>query len=94
MQIFQAYYALIVRGRMKPGDSLLVHAGTGGVGQAAIAIALHMGCTVFTTVGSKEKREYLKKTFPQVSPRILTSRVKNTAESLFISKAGILLHSK
>lgn len=62
----QAYYALIVRGQMKPGESLLVHAGTGGVGQAAIAIALHMGCTVYTTVGSKEKREYLKKTFPQV----------------------------
>jgi len=51
---------------MKTGDSLLVHAGTGGVGQAAIAIALHMGVTVFTTVGSKEKREFLKKTFPKV----------------------------
>lgn len=51
---------------MKPGESLLVHAGTGGVGQAAIAIALHMGVTVYTTVGSAEKRAYLKKTFPQV----------------------------
>lgn len=51
---------------MKPGESLLVHAGTGGVGQAAISIALHMGCTVYTTVGSAEKREYLKKNFPQV----------------------------
>jgi len=51
---------------MKPGNSLLVHAGTGGVGQAAIAIALHMGVTVYTTVGSKEKREFLKKTFPKV----------------------------
>lgn len=52
---------------MKAGDSLLVHAGTGGVGQAAISIALHMGVTVYTTVGSQEKRDYLKKTFPQVS---------------------------
>ena len=57
---------MLVRGRMRKGESLLVHAGTGGVGQAAISIALHMGCTVFTTVGSKEKREFLKKTFPQV----------------------------
>ncbi|NEU33077.1 zinc-binding dehydrogenase, partial [bacterium LRH843] len=63
----EAYYALVVRGRMKPGESLLVHAGTGGVGQAAIAIALHMGCTVYTTVGSKEKRDFLKKTFPQLT---------------------------
>lgn len=52
---------------MKKGESLLVHAGTGGVGLAAISIALHMGVTVFTTVGTKEKREFLKKTFPQVS---------------------------
>lgn len=64
-----SYYALVVRGRMKPGESLLVHAGTGGVGQAAIAIALHMGCTVYTTVGSNDKREFLKKTFPQLTDK-------------------------
>ncbi|XP_060839445.1 fatty acid synthase-like isoform X1 [Rhopalosiphum padi] len=64
-----AYYALCVRGRMKPGNSLLVHAGTGGVGQAAIAIALHMGVTVYTTVGSKQKREFLKKTFPKLTDK-------------------------
>ncbi|KAH7948759.1 hypothetical protein HPB49_002004 [Dermacentor silvarum] len=46
-----AYYALLVRGNMRPGESLLVHSGSGGVGQAAISIALSMGCTVFTTVG-------------------------------------------
>ncbi|EEC14426.1 fatty acid synthase, putative [Ixodes scapularis] len=46
-----AYYALIVRGTMRPGEALLVHSGSGGVGQAAISIALSMGCTVFTTVG-------------------------------------------
>lgn len=51
---------------MKKGNSLLVHAGTGGVGLAAISIALNMGVTVYTTVGTKEKREFLKKTFPQV----------------------------
>ncbi|KAK8763325.1 hypothetical protein V5799_034067 [Amblyomma americanum] len=46
-----AYYALLVRGSMRQGESLLVHSGSGGVGQAAISIALSMGCTVFTTVG-------------------------------------------
>ncbi|XP_050423114.1 fatty acid synthase-like isoform X2 [Adelges cooleyi] len=64
-----AYYALCVRGHMKRGDSLLVHAGTGGVGQAAISIALHMGVTVYTTVGSKQKREFLKKTFPKLTDK-------------------------
>jgi fatty acid synthase len=51
---------------MKRGDKVLIHAGTGGVGQAAISIALHYGCTVFTTVGSQPKRDFLKQTFPQV----------------------------
>ncbi|EEC13503.1 fatty acid synthase, putative [Ixodes scapularis] len=46
-----AYYALLVRGAMRPGEALLVHSGSEGVGQAAISIALSMGCTVFTTVG-------------------------------------------
>lgn len=52
---------------MKKGDSLLVHAGTGGVGQASINIALHMGVDVFTTVGSPAKKEFLLKKFPGVS---------------------------
>ena len=46
-----AYYALMVRGRMQPGETVLIHSGSGGVGQAAIAIALSLGCRVFTTVG-------------------------------------------
>ena len=38
-----AYYALVVRGRIRTGDTVLIHSGSGGVGQAAIAIALHKG---------------------------------------------------
>ncbi|KAL1414008.1 hypothetical protein MTO96_030748 [Rhipicephalus appendiculatus] len=64
-----AYYALIVRGAMKPGESVLIHSGSGGVGQAAIAIALSMGCTVFTTVGSQEKKDFLKRRFPELQDR-------------------------
>ncbi|XP_060802513.1 fatty acid synthase-like [Amyelois transitella] len=61
-----AYYALTVRGRMRSGESVLIHAGTGGVGQAAIAIALHAGCEVFTTVGTPDKRAFLRQRFPQL----------------------------
>ena len=60
------YYALVVRGKMKKGESILIHAGSGGVGQAAISVALHHGLIVYTTVSSTEKREFLKKTFPQL----------------------------
>lgn len=64
-----AYYALIMRGNLKKGEKVLIHSGSGGVGQAAIAIALHMGCEVFTSVGSNEKKEFLKKRFSQLTDR-------------------------
>jgi len=59
-----AYYALVVRGKLRPGESVLIHSGSGGVGQAAIAIALSMNCRVYTTVGSSDKKELLKQLFP------------------------------
>lgn len=54
------------RGGVRKGQSILVHAGTGGVGQAAINVALHIGLEIFTTVGTKEKREFIKTEFPLI----------------------------
>ena len=62
-----AFYSLVVRGRIQPGEKVLIHSGSGGVGQAAIAVALHHGCEVFTTVGSKEKKEFLLKRYPSLN---------------------------
>ncbi|XP_035198499.1 fatty acid synthase [Oxyura jamaicensis] len=75
-----AYYALVVRGGMKKGESVLIHSGSGGVGQAAIAIALSMGCRVFTTVGSAEKRQYLQARFPQLDANSFASSRNTTFE--------------
>ncbi|ELT99721.1 hypothetical protein CAPTEDRAFT_89190 [Capitella teleta] len=61
-----AYYALVVRGKIRRGERVLIHSGSGGVGQAAIAIALRHGCEVFTTVGSQKKKQYLKERFPSL----------------------------
>mgnify|MGYP001005791809 CR=1 FL=1 len=55
-----SHYAINELARMEPGESILVHAGTGGVGQAAIQIAKHLGLTIFATAGSPEKRQLLK----------------------------------
>jgi NADPH:quinone reductase-like Zn-dependent oxidoreductase len=62
----QAYYAVEIVGHMKKGESVLIHSGVGGVGQAAINICLHTGCTVYTTVDTEDKRNFVKKQFPQV----------------------------
>ncbi|HKV53703.1 MAG TPA: NADPH:quinone reductase [Candidatus Binataceae bacterium] len=54
---YTAHYALHHRAAVKPGESVLVAAGGGGVGVAAIQLAKLAGARVITTVGSKEKAE-------------------------------------
>ncbi len=55
-----AHYAMHHLARMMPRESILIHGGTGGVGQAAIQIAKKIGLTIFATAGSKEKHQLLK----------------------------------
>lgn len=51
-----ADYALRSLSGLKPGDRVLIHAVTGGVGMAATQIALKAGATVYGTAGSPAKR--------------------------------------
>ena len=55
-----AYYALVYVGRLRKGERVLIHAGAGGVGMAAIQLAQHLGAEVFATAGSEEKRSLLR----------------------------------
>jgi NADPH2:quinone reductase len=50
-----AHLGLFERGRVKAGETVLVHAAAGGVGSAAVQLALAAGATVIATVGSDEK---------------------------------------
>lgn len=42
-------------GRLQPGETLLVHGGSSGIGVAAIQLAVALGHTVFATAGSADK---------------------------------------
>lgn len=55
-----AYYALLRLAQLAPGERVLIHAGAGGVGLAAVQIAQQVGAEIFATAGSDEKREYLR----------------------------------
>ncbi|MDR3636765.1 MAG: beta-ketoacyl synthase N-terminal-like domain-containing protein, partial [Isosphaeraceae bacterium] len=55
-----AAYALEHLARLGPGETVLVHSASGGVGLAAIQIARRAGATVFATAGSPEKRAFLR----------------------------------
>jgi polyketide synthase 5 len=54
-----AYYGLHELAHIKAGDWVLIHSGTGGVGQAAIAIARAAGAEIFATAGSEQRRQLL-----------------------------------
>lgn len=50
-----SFYALYHRGNLQEGDVLLVHAGAGGVGSAAIQLGKAKGAKVIATAGGAEK---------------------------------------
>ncbi len=55
-----AWYGLHDLAGIKAGDKVLIHSATGGVGQAAIAIARHAGAEIFATAGNDAKRQMLR----------------------------------
>lgn len=55
-----AWYGLQDLARLGPGEKVLIHSATGGVGQAALAIARVAGAEIFATAGSEARREILR----------------------------------
>jgi hypothetical protein len=55
-----AYYSLVTQAKLKRGEWVLIHGGAGGVGMAAIQIALARKARVIATAGSRAKRDLLK----------------------------------
>lgn len=61
VQALTAWYALHESGTVRPGDRVLIQAAAGGVGMAAVQLALAAGAVVFGTAGSDWKLEELRK---------------------------------
>ncbi|CAH2211730.1 jg15511 [Pararge aegeria aegeria] len=57
---------LETRSRLYRGNSILVHGGSGALGQAVISIALAYGCDIYTTVSNIKKKQFLLKLFPEL----------------------------
>ncbi|KRT53673.1 zinc-dependent alcohol dehydrogenase family protein [endosymbiont of Ridgeia piscesae] len=58
--LITAWEALFDRGRLAEGQTVLIHAGAGGVGHVAIQLAKSVGARVLTTVSSVEKADFVK----------------------------------
>ena len=54
------YYALKMKGRISKESSILITNASSSIGQAAISVALFMGCQIFAVVSTRECRQYIK----------------------------------
>ena len=57
---FTVWYNVFYKGKIKKGETILIHGGSSGIGTIAIQLAKLHGCKVITTVGNKKKQEFCK----------------------------------
>ncbi|KAH8880112.1 hypothetical protein GQ53DRAFT_891722 [Thozetella sp. PMI_491] len=69
-----AYYCLVDLARLRSDESVLIHAAAGGVGQAAVMLARHVGAEIFATVSTEEKKDILMETYGIPEDHIFSSR--------------------
>ncbi len=81
---FTVYFAFFVTTKVKKGKSILIHSGSGGVGQAAIETAFAYGLEVFTTVSSAEKSNFLLTKFPKLKAENIGNSRDTTFEKMIL----------
>ncbi|KAK1996712.1 beta-ketoacyl synthase domain-containing protein [Colletotrichum falcatum] len=77
-----AYHCIVDVARLRRGESILIHAASGGVGQAAIQLAQKIGAEIFCTVGSNAKRRLLIDTFDIPPDHIFSSRLRTFKQGI------------
>lgn len=77
-----AYYALQYVARIQAGESILIHSGAGGTGQAAIQIAKLFGADIYVTVSSEDKRRLLVDHYGIPNDHIFYSRNASFAQGI------------
>ncbi|KAK1689375.1 beta-ketoacyl synthase domain-containing protein [Colletotrichum godetiae] len=77
-----AYHCIVEVARLERGDTILIHAASGGVGQAAIQLAQSIGADIFCTVGSNAKRQLLIDTFNIPPDHIFSSRLRTFKQGI------------
>lgn len=58
---FTVWFNVFMKGKLQPGEKLLIHGGTSGIGTMGLQIAKAWGCKTYSTAGSAEKVDFLKK---------------------------------
>ena len=77
-----AYFAVYKIAVVVKHDTVLIHAASGGLGQALIELCQGIGAEIFATVGSKEKKEFLMSHFGIPEDHIFFSRNDSFAKNV------------
>ena len=88
MSYSTAYFCLYEMARLQKGERVLIHAATGGFGQAAIVLAKHVGAEIFVTVGTEKKRDFVVKKYDIQPDHIFTSRDISFASGVLAMTQG------
>ena len=83
-----AFYSLVHIARVRRGQTILIHAAAGGVGQAAIQLARHFGLEIYATVGSQEKRQLIEEVYGIEPDHIFNSRDLSFAKGVMRMTKG------
>ncbi|KAJ5538114.1 hypothetical protein N7494_007593 [Penicillium frequentans] len=83
-----AYMSLYDKARLCKGQSVLIHAATGGVGQAAIILAQLVGAEVFATAGTPEKRAFITSKYGIPADHVFSSRDASFVPKLMSMTSG------
>ncbi|XP_072398837.1 fatty acid synthase-like [Diabrotica undecimpunctata] len=83
-----AYYMLVIKARVKHGDTVLIHSGCSPVGFAAMNIAFSYGCQVFVTVNSERQKAFIKKHFTYMQARNILNYTNTKFETDLMTITG------
>ncbi|KAG5953604.1 Type I Iterative PKS [Claviceps sorghi] len=83
-----AYYGIIDIAQLQAGESILIHAASGGVGQAAIQLAQMVGAEIFATVSTAEKKQLLIDSYGISESHIFYSRDNEFGAAVRHATAG------
>ncbi|MET4081618.1 NADPH2:quinone reductase [Pedobacter sp. UYP30] len=57
--VFTVWFNVFYLGKLQPGEKLLIHGGTSGIGTMGLQMAKAWGCETYTTVGSDKKLDFI-----------------------------------
>ena len=83
-----AYHALMNIARIRAGETILIHSGAGGLGQATVQLAKVLGNEIFVTVGTEEKKKLLMDLYDIKEDHIFSSRTLSFAKGIMRMTCG------